>query len=53
LVTEWIFAHNGVLNGVEELPQRFKPLGTTDSKTAFCYIMENLDGAENIRELLH
>ncbi|AMM53826.1 class II glutamine amidotransferase [Pyrococcus kukulkanii] len=48
---EWIFAHNGVLYEVEELPKRFKPLGTTDSEAAFCYIMENLEGIETIREL--
>lgn len=48
---EWIFAHNGVLHGVEELPQRFKPLGTTDSEAAFCYIIENLEGIRTIREL--
>ncbi|ADT85211.1 hypothetical protein TERMP_02238 (plasmid) [Thermococcus barophilus MP] len=48
---EWIFAHNGVLDGVEELPRRFKPLGTTDSEAAFCYIMENLEGIRTIREL--
>ncbi len=48
---EWIFAHNGVLNGVEGLPKRFKPLGTTDSEAAFCYIMENLEGIGTIREL--
>ncbi|CAB50474.1 class II glutamine amidotransferase [Pyrococcus abyssi] len=48
---EWIFAHNGVLDGVEELPKRFKPLGTTDSEAAFCYIMENLEGIRTIKEL--
>lgn len=48
---EWIFAHNGVLHGVEELPKRFKPLGTTDSEAAFCYIMENLEGIGKIRKL--
>jgi len=48
---EWIFAHNGVLYGVEDLPQRFRPLGTTDSEAAFCYIMENLEGVGTIREL--
>ncbi len=48
---EWIFAHNGVLHGVEELPECFKPLGTTDSEAAFCYIMENLEGVRTIREL--
>lgn len=48
---EWIFAHNGVLDGVESLPQRFNPLGTTDSEAAFCYIMENLEGTGTIRGL--
>ncbi|AEH25192.1 class II glutamine amidotransferase [Pyrococcus yayanosii] len=48
---EWIFAHNGVLDGVDRLPKRFKPLGTTDSEAAFCYIMENLEGIGTIREL--
>lgn len=48
---EWVFAHNGVLNGVKELPTRFQPLGTTDSEAAFCYLMENLEGTSTIREL--
>jgi len=48
---EWIFAHNGVLRGVEDLPQRFEPLGTTDSEAAFCYIMENLEGTGTIKAL--
>ena len=48
---EWMFAHNGVLHNVESLPKQLKPLGTTDSEAAFCYIMENLSGIATIKEL--
>ena len=48
---EWMFAHNGALFGVDPLPRRLRPLGTTDSEAAFCYIMENLSGVTTIREL--
>lgn len=39
------FAHNGQLPGVKKLPLgRFKPVGTTDSEHAFCYLLSQLDG---------
>lgn len=39
------FAHNGQLPGVKRLPLgRFKPVGTTDSEHAFCYLLDQLDG---------
>lgn len=38
------FAHNGQLPGVKRLPLgRFKPVGTTDSEHAFCYLLDQLD----------
>ena len=38
------FAHNGQLPGVKKLPLgRFKPIGTTDSEHAFCYLLAQLD----------
>lgn len=37
----WIFAHNGVLPGVENIPLgRYRPMGDTDSEWAFCLVME-------------
>lgn len=39
----WTFAHNGQLKGVKRLPlDRFRPIGTTDSEHAFCWIMDEL-----------
>ena len=36
----WTFAHNGQLKGIKKLELgRFKPIGTTDSEHAFCWIM--------------
>ncbi|TBW36932.1 class II glutamine amidotransferase [Siculibacillus lacustris] len=36
----WSFAHNGQLKGVKKLPLgRFRPIGTTDSEHAFCWIL--------------
>ena len=41
------FAHNGQLPGVKKLPLgRFKPVGTTDSEHAFCYLLGQLDGTK-------
>ena len=39
----WTFAHNGQLKGVKRLPLgRFRPIGSTDSEHAFCWLMEAL-----------
>lgn len=43
----WLFAHNGHLQALDELfadnPQQYyRPVGTTDSEQAFCYILESL-----------
>ncbi|AWL11784.1 Putative glutamine amidotransferase YafJ [Saliniradius amylolyticus] len=39
----WTYAHNGQLTGYRDLPySRFKPVGTTDSERAFCYLMSEL-----------
>jgi predicted glutamine amidotransferase len=39
----WTFAHNGQLKGIKKLPTRhFRPIGTTDSEHAFCWIMDQL-----------
>jgi glutamine amidotransferase len=50
---EWLFAHNGTLNGIENggfpLEPEFQPLGGTDSEYAFCFILsELLRHAKNI-----
>ncbi|GGP24001.1 class II glutamine amidotransferase [Silvimonas iriomotensis] len=39
----WLFAHNGNLTGLPPLgSSRFRPVGTTDSEYAFCWIMNEL-----------
>ncbi len=39
----WIFAHNGdLLDYRPALNGQFQPVGTTDSETAFCHIMQGL-----------
>ncbi|GAA5102605.1 class II glutamine amidotransferase [Wohlfahrtiimonas larvae] len=43
----WLFAHNGHLQSLDQIfsdsPQQYyRPVGTTDSEQAFCYILENL-----------
>jgi glutamine amidotransferase len=39
----WIFAHNGTLEGFEPpLEGFYRPVGTTDSERAFCYLLEAL-----------
>jgi predicted glutamine amidotransferase len=40
---EWVFAHNGHLEGDLPLEGRFRPEGTTDSEAAFCWILEGLE----------
>ena len=43
-----VFAHNGILPGVFDLPlKQFHPLGETDSEWAFCHLLDRL--AENPR----
>ena len=38
------FAHNGQLKGVKKLKLgRFRPIGTTDSEHAFCWLMNELE----------
>lgn len=39
----WVFAHNGRLRGIKRLGLRhYRPIGTTDSEHAFCWIMSEL-----------
>ena len=39
----WAFAHNGQLKGIKRWPLTFyKPIGTTDSEHAFCWILDQL-----------
>ncbi|HYC44287.1 MAG TPA: class II glutamine amidotransferase [Burkholderiales bacterium] len=39
----WIFAHNGTLeNFTPTLRGDYRPVGTTDSERAFCYVLETL-----------
>lgn len=40
----WLFAHNGTLENLPALEEngRFRPVGTTDSEHAFCWIMNAL-----------
>lgn len=40
----WTFAHNGQLRGVKRrrLTGRYRPIGTTDSEHAFCWLLDRL-----------
>jgi glutamine amidotransferase len=39
----WLFSHNGDLRGFEPaLTGPFRPIGTTDSERAFCWLMQEL-----------
>jgi len=39
----WSFAHNGQLRGIKKWPNaHFRPIGTTDSEHAFCWLMDQL-----------
>jgi predicted glutamine amidotransferase len=39
----WTFAHNGKVHGVFALPLgRFRPVGTTDSEHAFCWLLDQI-----------
>ena len=52
----WVFAHNGDLKDFHpRLHGSFKPVGTTDSERAFCWIMQELSkshaGVPSVQEL--
>ncbi|MBK9001486.1 MAG: class II glutamine amidotransferase [Myxococcales bacterium] len=39
----WVFAHNGTVRGARKLRLgRFRPIGSTDSEHAYCYLLEAL-----------
>ncbi|HYZ31880.1 MAG TPA: class II glutamine amidotransferase [Crenalkalicoccus sp.] len=39
----WTFAHNGQLRGLKRRPlDRYRPIGTTDSEHAFCWMLDRL-----------
>lgn len=39
----WLFAHNGDLKALPHSPgKRFRPVGSTDSEAAFCWLLEEL-----------
>lgn len=38
----WVFAHNGQLSNFQKISTFYKPVGTTDSEHAFCYILSYL-----------
>lgn len=41
----WTFAHNGKLKGIKGWPLDFyKPIGTTDSEHAFCWLLDRIRG---------
>ena len=43
---QWTFAHNGQLKGVKKLELgRYKPIGTTDSEHAFCWLLSSVEQA--------
>lgn len=54
---EWVFAHNGQLNALPDLPHNapFTPVGDTDSELAFCHVLcemaEQFKTLPNEREL--
>ena len=40
---QWTFAHNGKLHGIKKRPLSFfRPVGTTDSEHAFCWLLDQL-----------
>ncbi len=42
----WVFAHNGDLKALApRLHGSFRPVGTTDSERAFCWIMQEMVGS--------
>jgi glutamine amidotransferase len=39
----WVFAHNGTLRSVRNKKlRRYRPIGTTDSEYAFCFLLDRL-----------
>src|SRR5690606_3809710 len=47
----WSFAHNGdLVNFSPKLDGRYRPVGTTDSEKAFCYILQELTRAHGDRK---
>ncbi|TQV84812.1 class II glutamine amidotransferase [Exilibacterium tricleocarpae] len=41
----WCYAHNGQLQNFTELPLgQFRPVGTTDSEHAFCWLLQQIAG---------
>jgi glutamine amidotransferase len=54
----WVFAHNGDLkNYAPQLHGSFRPVGSTDSELAFCWLLQELDkshaGVPSVEELTH
>ena len=44
----WSFAHNGQLRGIKRWPiSHYKPVGTTDSEHAFCWLLDQLRRSSN------
>ena len=42
----WSFAHNGELGNLDSLePRRHRPIGSTDSEFAFCWILDQITSA--------
>lgn len=43
---QWSFAHNGQLKGIKKKKLTYyRPVGTTDSEHAFCYVLDKIRGA--------
>jgi len=43
---QWTFAHNGQLTGIKKQTLgRYKPIGTTDSEHAFCWLLSKIEQA--------
>lgn len=39
----WVFAHNGIVSGVQQLElRRYNPMGDSDSEWAFCLLMDTI-----------
>jgi predicted glutamine amidotransferase len=39
---DWVFAHNGTIDGEIPNPKFYEPIGETDSERAFCLILDRL-----------
>jgi glutamine amidotransferase len=42
---EWVFAHNGHLEGALPPTRDLRPVGSTDSEAAFCWMLEQLEAS--------